>query len=189
MSRLWISGYRGYELGIFSDKDEKLNVVKFAIKQNLIQHIENGTDWLITGAQLGVEQWAVEVASELKGDYPELKIAVMLPFADFGVQWNETNQSRLTNIINLADFSDQVSDSKYHSPQQLKNYQSFMLTHTDEAVLIYDEEHEGKSQFDLRAIQGFQESHPYPLTLVDFDELQENAEEYSEQIQRNSKDS
>lgn len=183
MSRLWVTGYRSYEFGIFSKSDQKLDVIKYALKQSLITHLANGTDWLITGGQLGVEQWTAQVGLELKPQYPQLKIAMMLPFAQFGQQWNEDNQASLSALVQQVDFSDQVSDSDYHSPQQLKNYQAFMLSHTDEALLVYDPEHQGKTEYDLTAIKVFQEQHPYPMTMIDFDSLQESAEEYFEWLE------
>ncbi|KRM11577.1 DUF1273 domain-containing protein [Paucilactobacillus suebicus] len=183
MSRLWISGYRSYELSVFQDNDPKVTVIKKAITQSLSQRIEQGVDWLITGPQLGVEQWCTECGSELKSQYPELKIAVMLPFAEFGSQWNENNRTKLQELISKADFSDQVSDSPYKSPMQLKNYQQFMLSHTDEALFIYDPEYPGKMQYDLEAAKSFADAHPYPISLIDFDELQEIATEIEEDKQ------
>ena len=42
-----------------------------------------GADWLITGGQMGIEQWAIEVALDLQAtDYPEFQIALMTPFAN-----------------------------------------------------------------------------------------------------------
>ncbi|GKT02669.1 DUF1273 domain-containing protein [Furfurilactobacillus sp. WILCCON 0119] len=184
MSRLWVSGYRSYELGVFGTKDPKLAVIQFALKQALINQIENGVDWIITGGQLGVEQWVVTVANELKTDYPQLKVAVMLPFAEFGGNWNEANQAQLSALLETADFTASVSDQPYQSPQQLKNYQAFMLSHTDAALLVYDEEHEGKPSYDYLAIKAFSEDHPYTVTLIDFDWLQESANEYQENQQQ-----
>ncbi len=66
MSRLWVSGYRSYELGIFQSKDPKVTIIKEAIKQFICQRIDDGVDWIITGPQLGVEQWTIEVTLELK---------------------------------------------------------------------------------------------------------------------------
>ena len=34
----------------------------------------------------------------------ELKTALMFPFAEFGKQWNESNQLKLTNITQQVDF-------------------------------------------------------------------------------------
>lgn len=31
MKRLWVTGYRSYELSIFSDKDPKLTVIKYTL--------------------------------------------------------------------------------------------------------------------------------------------------------------
>jgi len=45
-----------------------------------MQFLDEGLEWLITGGQLGVEQWAVEVALGLKPLYPDFKIAMMVPF-------------------------------------------------------------------------------------------------------------
>ncbi|MCH4123396.1 MAG: DUF1273 domain-containing protein [Levilactobacillus sp.] len=186
MSRLWLTGYRSYELGIFGSQDPKLLVIKDTLKKLLANKVENGTDWLITGGQLGVEQWSAEVGLDLKKDYPELKIAIMTPFAEFGSNWNETNRSLYAQLASRVDFHQSVSEQPYHGPQQLRNYQEFMLTHTDEAVMVYDLEHEGKPQYDYRAIQRFEERHAYPLTLIDMDWLQESANEYQENLNNGS---
>ncbi|MHA8138619.1 SLOG family protein [Lactobacillaceae bacterium Scapto_B20] len=181
MQRLWITGYRSYELGIFRPKDPKLDVIKFVLRNQMIQAIESGYQWFITGGQMGIEQWSVEVAAELKQQYPdEFKIAVMLPFTEFGSQWNENNRLKLSQIKQLADFSASISDHPYQSPQQLRNYQEFMLGHTDGALMIYDDNKQGKSMYDYQAIQKYQQRAPYDLKMIDFDDLQEAADEYQE---------
>ncbi len=63
-----------------------------------------------------------------------------------------------------------------------------MLAHTDEALLVYDPENEGKPGYDLTAANTYAEQHPYPISLIDFDQLQETADEYFErQNQRSMK--
>ncbi|WP_367365797.1 DUF1273 domain-containing protein [Pediococcus parvulus] len=180
MSRVWVTGYRSYELEIFNDKDPKLLIIQKVIKDALKIRLESGADWLITGAQLGVEQWATEIGVQLKTEYPDFKVAVMLPFTEFGQQRNENNQAKLSQILTKADFTDSVSHKPYQAPQQLRAYQRFMLTHTDQAILIYDPEHPGKTKYDYDLIQKWRENHPYPLEVIDFDDLQEAADEYAE---------
>ena len=63
---------------------------------------------------------------------------------------------------------------------QLKNYQNFMLDHTDQAMLIYDPEHEGKTKYDYEMIKKYGEQEDYPYDLVDMYQLQEFAEMYQE---------
>lgn len=182
MRRLWITGYRSYELNIFKDDDPKVSVIKDVIAHELKQRLEESDDefWLITGPQLGAEQWAIEVALELKEAYPQLKVSMMMPFTEFGQQWNENNQAKLANLQSAVDFSASVSDYPYQSPQQLLAFQRFMLTHTDEALLIYDPDHEGKEKYDYQAIQKFQQNNDYSYQLIDFDELQEAVIEWQE---------
>ena len=105
---------------------------------------------------------------------------MMLPFTEFGQQWNENNQAKLANLQSAVDFSASVSDHPYQSPQQLRAFQHFMLTHTDEALLLYDPDHEGKEKYDYQAIQKYQADHDYFYRLIDFDELQEAAIEWQE---------
>ncbi|MBA1394307.1 DUF1273 family protein, partial [Lactobacillus sp. XV13L] len=64
------------------------------------------------------------------------------------------------------------------SPVQLRNYQNFMLLHTDRALMIYDPESPGKPKFDYNLIKKYQENEDYPLELIDFYDLQDAAQEY-----------
>ena len=53
--------------------------------------------------------------------------------------------------------------------------------------MIYDPEREGKTVWDWRAINRYREQNKdYALRMIDFDELQEAAEEYSERLRENS---
>lgn len=186
MKRLWITGYRAYELQIFSESDPKYQVIDYALQKLITQAVEDGTEWVITGGQLGIEQMAAKAALTLKADYPELKVSVILPFTHFGSQWKEDNQAKLAQVVSQVDFTGNVSNQDYSSPQQLRNYQSFMLSHTDGALFIYDEEHEGKSQYEFNAARKWQEKNDYPVQQVDFDELQEYSYDYQEYLNNSS---
>lgn len=189
MSRLWITGYRNYELGIFNDSDPKVTIIMLALKNAIEQSILDGTDWIISGGQLGTEQWALKAAVELKQLYPnEFQTAMMFPFQEFGNQWGETNKLALNQVQATVDFSATVSDKAYHSPEQLRNYQEFMLTHTDQAILLYDLESPGKTKYDYDRIVKFAGSHNYPYRLITFDDLQETAEEYQDNLNNGLQD-
>lgn len=103
VSRLWITGYRSYELGMFKDDDPKRKVIDYVLTNELRQAIINGTDWIISGGQLGVEQWALEAANHLKSEYPdEFQTSMMLPFAEFGNNWNEKNQTEIAETKTIS---------------------------------------------------------------------------------------
>lgn len=185
MKRLWTTGYRAYELGVFDEKNPKVAVIKDVLQKQLRYQLDSTSEdfWLITGPQMGVERWSIESALTIKVDYPQLKIALMEPYADFAARWNQNNQARLAAIKAQVDFAGRVSEKKYESPEQLRAYQNFMLHYTDGALLIYDPEHEGKTVWDWRAINRYREQNAdYSMRMIDFDELQEAAEEYSERL-------
>lgn len=184
MHRLWISGYRSYELNVFGDKDPKIAVIKYALKNYLVNLLEEGQlDWIITGANLGVEQWSAAVGIELRNQYP-VHVSILTPYANFADRWNESNQGKLYNLKESVDFFASTSNSSYQSPDQLRNYQAFLLSHTDRAMLVYDSEHPGKPKFDYKLIRKYQETKDYPLDLIDFYDLQDAAEEYQENHRR-----
>lgn len=178
--RLWVTGYRSYELGIFNANELKLKIIKAALRAALIDQFNQGLAWVISGGQLGTEQWGLEVATDLKKDYPELQTALMTPFADFGQNWNETNQAALALVRSQVDFSAAISQQPYQSPQQLRNYQTFMLTHTEGALVIYDSRAPGKTHFVVDAINRYRQRHDYQLTTLDFDDLQDVANNYGQ---------
>lgn len=183
MQRIWITGYRSYELNVFKDDDPKVEVIKKVLTAHLKSYLERDEDecWLITGPQMGVERWVLECGLALREDYPQIRLALMEPYTEFDKRWNEGNQEKLAMIKDKVDFTAAVTNHPYQSPRQLRTYQQFMLTHTDEALLVYDSEYAGKSQYDYRRIRSYQEEHDYPLAMVDFDELQEAAVEWQEE--------
>ncbi|AVH75703.1 DUF1273 domain-containing protein [Weissella koreensis] len=183
MTRLWITGFRSFELGIFGNQDPKVTVIKFALEKLLKRALDEGLEWVITGGQLGIDQYALETANALRLDNPLLKTALMTPFIDFGGQWNENNQAQLQQLKTAVDFTQSVSPEPYKNPQQFKNYQNFMLKHTDGVILFYDPQaDESKVRFLYADMQQYQQNRSYPITLVDFDRLQEYSDEYAESI-------
>lgn len=194
MKRLWVTGYRAYELAIFKDDDPKVKVIKNVLRANISDALNQSEEefWLISGPQMGVERWAIEVGLQLKKDYQQLKVAIMTPYQNVSQRWNEENQSKLALILNKVDFTAAVSNQSYQNPQQLRNYQSFMLQHSDGALVVYDpdvedqNEQHSKPYWDYRAIKNYQSQGDYDLRVIDFDQLQEAAQEMAESGKLNS---
>lgn len=182
MRRIWVTGYRAFELNVFQDNDPKVTVIKEVISKILAEKLNETTDscWLLTGANLGVDQWAAQAGVALKKDYQQLKVAIMTPYEHFGQRWNENNQAKLAQLRQKVDFASSVTKGPYHTPAQLRAYTDFMVDYSDEAVMIYDPDHEGKPQWDYAAIKKAGQIGDYQLRLVDFDELQTAAEEWGE---------
>ena len=171
--RLWVSGYRSYELGVFKLDDPKIEVLKYCLRKIFIQNADLGLEWIISGGQLGIEQWALEEAVSFTQEYIGIKTALMYPYTEFSKNWQEDKQIHLAQLEQQVDFCASVSKRPYSSPLQLK--------HTDKAVLIYDQEHPGKPKFDYEAIKRYQQAHAYELEVIDMYQLQDEAEQYLEQ--------
>ncbi|EOT44434.1 SLOG family protein [Enterococcus columbae] len=166
-----ITGYRSFELGIFQAKDPKLSLLYKFIKQSLIELLENGLEWVVIGGNLGIELWAAEMVLELKQSGYTINLAVILPFKEFGSQWNESNQSLLTSVLSKADYVNYVSQKPYEHPSQFANHTQFLAQYTDLLWAIYDEDYPGKAQFIIKEftkIRGRKQ-----VYLVGMEELQE----------------
>ncbi|MBP2098033.1 DUF1273 domain-containing protein [Enterococcus rivorum] len=173
---IYVSGYRSFEMGIFKEKDPKIEIIKNSLKKEIISYIEMGLEWVLVSGNLGVELWAAEVVGELKNDFPELKLGIIFPFKGFGNNWNEKNQHSLEKVKALADYVNSVSHQPYQSPAQLKGHTTFLLEHTGGSLLVYDKDYEGKTLFFLREAERFSERFSYDIRLITMDDLQNSIE-------------
>ena len=65
MTSLLITGYKAFEIGISTEKDMRIKIIKEAAKRDLIRFLEDGVDWLVFMGNLGFEFWVLELANEL----------------------------------------------------------------------------------------------------------------------------
>ncbi len=101
MVSVLVVGYKAFDLGIFGDKDQRLKIIKAAIRRDLIYLLENGMKWLVFTGNLGFEVWVLEVAKELQEEY-NFQLATIFIFENQGENWNEVNQEKLTNFKNVC---------------------------------------------------------------------------------------
>lgn len=172
MKNLYVTGYRSYEVSVFTPDDPKLKYIKLYIKKRLTDYIHEGLEWVIISGNLGTELWTGEVVLELKKDYPELKLAMLLPYTGFQSKWNEKNQLLFNSIVEKVDYLNYTSNTEYTNPSQLKNHQDFIMRNTEGCLLFYDTEHEGKVKFYYDKAKQYQENSLYEIDLISFDELQ-----------------
>lgn len=179
-NRLWVTGYRAYELNVYGAHDKKIDVIKYCLKQELTQRLDDGLEWIITGCNQGTDQWAAAVGLELKKDYPDLKIAMMAPYADFGSRWQENSQEQLADLRQRVDFTAATSKQAYAGGWQLAEFGSFMSSHTDAALMLYDPEHPGKNKYDYNRVKNLGPERNYNVSLITMYDLQDAADEMAE---------
>ena len=174
MVSVLVVGYKAFDLGIFGDKDQRLKIIKAAIRRDLIYLLENGIKWLVFTGNLGFEVWVLEVAKELQEEY-NFQLATIFIFENQDENWNEVNQEKLANFKNV-DFIKYAYPS-YENPSQFRTYNQFLLESTDGAYLFYDEENETKLKYLYRMMK---ENEQYHIKKLTFDDLNEMAENFSE---------
>ena len=174
MVSVLVVGYNAFDLGIFGDKDQRLEIIKAAIRRDLIYLLENGMKWLVFTGNLGFEVWVLEVAKELQEEY-NFQLATIFIFENQGENWNEVNQEKLANFKNV-DFI-KFAYPSYENPSQFRTYNQFLLESKDGAYLFYDEENETKLKYLYRMMK---ENEQYHIKKLTFDDLNEMAENFSE---------
>ena len=174
MTTALILGYSAFDLGLFNDKDIRVDIIKTAIRRDLERLAEEGVTWLVFTGTLGFEYWVLEVAQDMKADYG-FQLATIFAFETHGSNWNEANQ------IKLSEFK-QVDFVKYAYPQyehkgQLRDYQKFLLENTEGCYLFYDEENETKLQYFYQMMKNQEGYITKRLTFEDLNEIVENFSE------------
>lgn len=180
MKVLLISGYKSFELGIFSAKHEAIIFIKKAIKNKILSYLTDELQWIIISGQLGTELWAAEVVFDLQIDYPQLKLGVFTPYLEQEKNWNEVNKSYYEEILIGADHVDSISRKPYESPLQLKAKNEFLISKSDGCILLFDNEKEGTPKFLYDLALKKKEASNYILDLISFDDLQVIAEDFYE---------
>ena len=81
MTTALILGYSAFDLGLFNDKDIRIDIIKQAIRRDLESLAEEGVTWLVFTGTLGFEYWVLEVAQDMKADYG-FQLATIFAFED-----------------------------------------------------------------------------------------------------------
>ncbi len=173
-----VSGYKMYELGIFKKSDQRIDIIKTALRKNFLSLLNEGLEWILISGGLGTELWAAEVVFSLQEEgYEGLKLAVITPFLDQEQNWNDENKAWYQSVLQRADYVNSISKKPYEKPWQFRLKNQFFIEKSDLLLLFYDPEREGSPKYLYEAAGKHQESHNYEIRLIDFYELQEIYEE------------
>lgn len=169
---LLISGYRHTDLGIFSEKDPRLTILKKAIYSRCVRFLEEGVEWFVFTGNLGFEYWTLEVLKELRSEGYEFSLATIFCFETHGENWNENNQAKRA-AFNQVDFVKYCFPS-YQKPSQFREYNQFLVDNTDATFLFYDSENETSLKYLVDTMGNKEDYRQYVLQFDDLNELAEN---------------
>lgn len=177
IKRIVVTGYKQHELGIFNDQHPGIPIIQKALKNKLIELLDQGLEWVIVSGQLGVEYWAIEVVWTLQQDYPHLQYAVMTPFKDPHQNWNEQNKEKFNAMTSKANYVVNLTSKPYEAPWQFTEKDRFFIRNSDGIILLYDSENEGSPKFMKKLVDQYRETNDYALFTITADDLNMLAEE------------
>ena len=100
---------------------KKLPMVSERLRETLIKCIENGYCFFGAGGALGFDTLAAQTVLELKKDYPQIKLILVLPCHNQTRGWNEKDIAKYELIKRKADKVVYTSDQYYRGCMQKRN--------------------------------------------------------------------
>lgn len=166
MRRIFLSGYKSFELGIFDQEDKRVEFIKKAIEKRILELIDNGLEWVLISGQYGVELWGAEVVLNLKKLGYEINLCVIPPFENQETRWPEPVQQKYNEIIGLADFYQPLFKGDYKGSFQFSKKNKWLADKSDGCLLLMDEENPESNKFFLNAAKNVQKQKEYPILLI-----------------------
>lgn len=182
MKVLTIAGNKPLELNISNEKDKRIFFVKMALKKRLISLIEEGLEWVIMSAQMGIELWAAEVVLELKEEYP-IQLGIFPPFLEYESRWPEMYQESFLHVTSEADFFQPLYNQSYKGAFQFINKDYWLIEKSDGCLLLADEDYPGSVGYFLEKVKKEQEQAEYYMTIITPNDLEDVVREYQDNEQ------
>ncbi len=172
MKILSVTGYKPMEMNIFSEKDERIPFIQYALRQRLIDFLEEGLEWVLISGQMGVELWAAEVVLGLQEDY-DVKLGVFPPFEDFTSRWPEAMQEKFEAVRFQADFYRPLYKGGYRGPFQFRARDEWFLDKCDASLILMDHDFPGSTVYYHRVAEQKRGHEVFYLTPLDLQDAVE----------------
>jgi uncharacterized phage-like protein YoqJ len=105
------TGHRPDVLGGY-DKNAVMNLlVRSFLREAVEESLAVGYTDFVSGGALGVDQWAADIVL----DYPEARLVIALPFADYGSNWPESSRDELKRQCSRAHLVHVVCEGGYET--------------------------------------------------------------------------
>ena len=114
---------------------QKLPMVKKKLKEVLTQCIENGYRYFGAGGALGFDTLAALTVLELKSDYPEIMLILVLPCKDQTRGWKDIDIEKYEWIKSKADKVVYTAEHYYNGCMQKRN--RHLVDHSSLCICCY----------------------------------------------------
>lgn len=133
------SGYRPAKLPFSSESDPACAVLKYRLKDEIFNAIQQGCTDFLCGMALGTDTWAAETVLEIKETLKGIRpvhLHAYLPFPGQDERWSAQCRRRYRKILSECD-SITVISSQY-LPDCMERRNRAMISRADRLIAVYD---------------------------------------------------
>lgn len=182
MKTVVITGHKKQEIGLWNEKHPAFPYLKLAYQQKMIRAMEeDGVEWFLNSGAQGLELYSASWAIELRKDYPQLKLAMLLPFYDQEKQWKEDAQELYQQVLAKSDYVDYISKRAYAEPWQLAQKNRFLIERSEGLITFFNGVERTHPWYYIEEAKKKQQKEDYQLMVMEPDELQYLVEEMTQQ--------
>lgn len=114
------------------------------LEKTLVSLIESGVCYFGAGGALGFDTLAAETVLQLRYQYPQIKLIMVLPCADQAAKWGEYDRDRYEDILLRADKV--VYIGRDYTPYCFSQRNRHLVDHSQVCVCYFTGEDGGTKQ-------------------------------------------
>lgn len=128
----------------YKEYGNKYEKIRNELESKIIDAINEGYNYFITGMALGIDMLAGEIVLELKSSYPFIKLECAIPCETQTLRWLDESKEKYDNIISKADKITILSKFYFNGCMQARN--KYMVDNSKKMIAIFDGSDGGTKQ-------------------------------------------
>lgn len=86
-----------------NEEDERCKEMKIELRKRIINAIQNGYIYFMSGLALGFDIISAEMVLELKSEYPQIKLIGAVPCKNQSNAWRKKQAERYKKVLSMCD--------------------------------------------------------------------------------------
>lgn len=146
MMKCCFTGHRPNKLPWgYSEKGIRFFLFRRKLKKTILNAINDGYDYFISGMAIGIDMLCAKIVLELKKKHFSIKLECAIPCLNQTAKWNDESKVRYSNILKQADKIIYVSNINYYSGCMSKR-NKYMIDSSDMLIAVYNGSEGGTKQ-------------------------------------------
>ncbi len=133
----------------YKEHNEGCQRLKNQIREQLALLCEQGVRRFLMGGSLGVDLWAGDILLELKEQYNDIELILVLPYAKHDRDWDKRDRHRLS-VLRQHSSEVLITGTEEAAPvDNFKKRDQYMIRHSDRLLAVHDcdpKDHSGIAQ-------------------------------------------